>query len=66
LNEIIQFWEDNKVLKRHISEMTDQYYQWKVACILTIDQNRQMEIEMDKIKKGYRQHNMIRDFGLTS
>jgi hypothetical protein len=54
------------VLKRHISEMTDQYYQWKVACILTIDQNRQMEIEMDKIKKGYRQHNMIRDFGLTS
>jgi hypothetical protein len=37
LNEIIQLREDNKVLKRHISEMSEQYYQWKVACIFTVD-----------------------------
>jgi hypothetical protein len=54
------------VLKKHIFEMSDQYYQWKVACILTMDRNRQMAIEMDKINKGYMHHNMIKDFGLTS
>jgi hypothetical protein len=40
LNEIIQLREDNNVLKRHISEMSEQYYQWKVACIFTMDRNR--------------------------
>jgi hypothetical protein len=66
LNEIIQLREDNKVLKRHISEMSEQYYQWKVACIFTVDRNQQIAIKMDKINKEYREHNMIRDFGLTS
>jgi hypothetical protein len=66
LNKLMQLREDNNVLNRHISEMSEQYYHWKVACILTMDQNRQIPIEMDKINKEYRQHNMIRDFGLTS
>ena len=46
--------------------MSEQYYHWKFACILTVDRNRQIAIEMDKINKEYREHNMIRDFGLTS
>jgi hypothetical protein len=66
VNKIIQLREDNNVLKKHIFEMSEQYYHWKVACILTVDRNRQITIEMDKINKEYREHNMIRDFGLTS
>jgi hypothetical protein len=66
VNEIMQLREDNNVLKKHIFEMSEQYYHWKVACILTLDRNRQIAIEMDKINKEYREHNMIRDFGLTS
>jgi hypothetical protein len=65
-NEIIQLRGDNKLLRKHLSELSEQYYQWKVACILTMDKNRQMAIEMDKINKEYKQHNMMRDFGLTS
>jgi hypothetical protein len=66
LNEIMQLREDNNMLKKHISEMSEQYYHWKVACILTMDRNRQIAIEMDKINKEYREHNMMKDFGLTS
>jgi hypothetical protein len=64
-NEIIQLRGDNKLLREHLSELNEQYYQWKVACILTVDKNWQMAIEMDKINKEYKQHNMMRDFGLT-
>jgi hypothetical protein len=32
VNEIIQLREDNNVLKKHIFEMSEQYYHWKVAC----------------------------------
>jgi hypothetical protein len=62
-NEIIQLRGDNKLLREHLSELSEQYYQWKVACIFTVDKNRQMAIEMDKINKEYKQHNMMRDFG---
>jgi hypothetical protein len=48
INEIIQLQEDNNVLKKHLSKLVDQFYQWKVTCILTMDQNLQMAIEMDK------------------
>jgi hypothetical protein len=65
-NEVIQLRGDNKLLREHLSELNEQYYQWKVACILTVDKNWQMAIEMDKINKEYKQHNMMRDFGLTS
>jgi hypothetical protein len=41
------------LLRKPLSEMNDQYYQWKVACIFSVDQNWQMAIEMDKIKKEY-------------
>jgi hypothetical protein len=37
LNETIQLLEDNNVLKKHLSELGDQYYQWKVVCNLTVD-----------------------------
>jgi hypothetical protein len=46
--------------------MGEQYYQWKVACILTVDRNWQIAIKIEKINKEYREHNMIRDFGLIS
>ena len=39
LNKLIQLQEDIKVFKKHIFEMSDQYYQWQVACILIVDQN---------------------------
>jgi hypothetical protein len=64
--EIIQLRGDNKLLREHLFELSEQYYQWKVACILTMDKNRQMAFEMDKINKEYKQHNLMRDFGLTS
>jgi hypothetical protein len=54
-NEIIQLRGDNKILRKHLSELSEQYYQWKVACILTVDKNRKMAIEMDKINKEYKQ-----------
>ena len=66
VNEIIHLREDNNVLKKHIFKMSEQFYHWKVACILTVDQNKQIAIEMDKINKEYRKCNMIRDFGLIS
>jgi hypothetical protein len=40
LNEMNQLQEDNNMLRKHLSEMSDHYYQWKVACILTMDRNR--------------------------
>ena len=46
--------------------MSDQYYLYMVTCILIVDWNRQMAIEMDKINKEYRKHNMIKVFGLIS
>jgi hypothetical protein len=36
-NEIIQLRGNNKLLREHLSELSEQYYQWKVACILTMD-----------------------------
>jgi hypothetical protein len=46
--------------------LDDQYYQWKVICILTVDQNWQMAIKMERINKEYTHHNVMREFGLTS
>ena len=37
LNETTQLLEYNNVLKKHLSELGDQYYQWKVVCNLTVD-----------------------------
>jgi hypothetical protein len=53
MNEIIQLQEDNNLLWKHLSMLGDQYYQWKLAYILTMDQNQQMAIEMEKINKEY-------------
>jgi hypothetical protein len=56
----------NDELRLRVSAMSETYYQWKVATILSVDRGRQMATEFKKIDNEYLQHNMRRDFGLTS
>ena len=56
----------NDELRLRVSAISETYYQWKVATILSVDRGRQMAMEFKKIDNEYLQHNMRRDFGLTS
>jgi len=56
----------NDELRLRISTLSKQYYQWKVATILTVDRGAQMAKEFQKIDNNYIENNTRRDFGLTS
>ncbi len=56
----------NDTLRLRVSALSETYYQWKVATILSIDRGRQMAMEFKKVDNEYLQHNVRRDFGLTS
>ena len=56
----------NGTLRGRVQALSKQYYQWKVACILNVDSNRQMALELKKIGMEYQQNNIQRSFGLTS
>lgn len=49
-----------------LRELVDQHYQWKLACIMTVDKNKQMAAEFSRIDNEYTRHNSKREFGLTS
>jgi hypothetical protein len=44
----------------------EQYYQWKLGYILSVNKNRQMALEFKKIDNEYLENNAKREFGLTS
>lgn len=56
----------NQRLILQLQQLAEQYYQWKLACIFTVDRARQMAEEMRKIDNNYTIHNHERLFGLTS
>jgi len=56
----------NSRLQEQLDILVEQYYQWKVACILTVDKTRQLATEFKKIDNNYTDHNQERVFGLTS
>jgi hypothetical protein len=66
VDEVGQLQVSNSELKNRITALGEQYYQWKLACILTVDKNRQMASEYKKIDNEYLENNSRRDFGLTS
>jgi hypothetical protein len=66
VNEVGQLQASNSDLKNRIAALVEQYYQWKLACILTVDKNRQMASEYKKIDNEYLENNTRRDFGLPS
>jgi hypothetical protein len=45
--------------------LVEQYYQWKLAYILTVDKNCQMAMEFRKIDNEYLKNNTRRDSRLT-
>jgi hypothetical protein len=49
INAVGQLWVSNSKLKDWIGALVEQYYQWKLACILAIDKNRQMAMEYKKL-----------------
>jgi hypothetical protein len=66
LDEIRQLQASNSELKNRIAALVEQYYQWKIACIHTVDRGRQMALAYMKIDNEYMIHNTRREFGLTS
>jgi hypothetical protein len=66
VDEVGQLQASNSNLQNRIAALGEQYYQWKLACILTVDKNCQMASEYNKINNEYLENNSRRDFGLTS
>jgi len=56
----------NFKLQKQLDDLVEQYYQWKVACVFTVDRTRQLTAEFKKIDNNYTEHNQERVFGLTS
>lgn len=52
--------------RRRIIELLEQFFQWKVACIWSVDKGRQMAKEYKRVANEYMEHNNQRQFGLTS
>jgi hypothetical protein len=57
---------NNLRLKNQLHALMEQYYQWKMACIFSVDRTRQMVEEFKKIDNNYGANNQERVFGLTS
>jgi len=53
-------------LEKEKEAIVSQYYQWKLACIFTVDRAKQLSKEIDTIDYHYLKHNQERVFGLTS
>jgi hypothetical protein len=65
-DELGQLRASNLDLKSCLASLVEQYYRWKLACILSVDKNRQMALEFKKIDNEYLENNAKREFGLTS
>jgi hypothetical protein len=66
IDELAQLRASNLDLKSRLASLVEQYYQWKLACILSVDKNHQMALEFKKIDNEYLENNAKREFGLTS
>jgi hypothetical protein len=66
IDEVGQLQASNSDEKNQIAALVEQYYQWKLACILMVDKDCQMASEYKKIDNEYLENNARRDFGLTS
>ena len=64
--EVSALKTENDELRLRLAKMSEQYYQWKVACIFSVVQKDQLAMEIQKIGHDYTLHNTRRDFGLTS
>jgi hypothetical protein len=53
-------------LQGRIASLVEQYYQWKLANIMTIDKDYQMAMEYKRISNEYMKNNARTNFGLTS
>ena len=80
IKEMVKLQEDNAKLKQELQtlqsnhekfdeefkSLTGLHYQLKPACLWTVDRNRQLALEFDKIDQQYKKKNTQRDWGLTS
>jgi hypothetical protein len=66
IDKVGQLRASNLDLKSRLASLVEQYYQWKLACVLTVDKNHQMALEFKKINNEYLENNAKREFGLTS
>ena len=67
LKEELQTLQSNHdKLDDEFKSLTRLHYQLKLACLWTVNQNRQLALEFDKIDQQYKKKNTQRDWGLTS
>lgn len=66
LNETRDLKSKYDDMKERLRLCLEQYHQWKLACVWTVDRSRQMAMELQRILNTYSQDNERRDFGLTS
>jgi len=64
--ELTDLRAKNVILKGCLHEVLEQYYQWKLACIFTVDRTWQMTKEFQKISNNYMENNQEKVFSLTS
>ena len=79
IEEMVKLQEDNAKLKQELQtlqsnhdklneefkSLTRLHYQWKLACLWTVDRNRQLALDFEKIDQQYKK-NTQRGWGLTS
>ena len=80
IEEMVKLQEDNAKLKQELQtlqtnhdkldeefkSLTGLHYQLKFACLWTVDRNRQLALEFERIDQHYKKKNTQRDWGLTS
>ena len=53
-------------MNEEFKSLSRLHYQWKLVCLWSVDQSRQLALEFDKIDQQYKKKNMQHDWGLTS
>ena len=80
VEEMVKLQEENAKLKEELQtlqsnhdkfddefkSLTGLHYQLKLACLWTVDQNRQLALEFDRIDQQYKKKDTQRDWGLMS
>ena len=80
IEEMVKLQEDNAKLKQELQTLQSNHdkldeefkssiglhYQLKLTCLWTVDRNRQLALEFDRIDQQYKKKNTHRDWRLTS
>ena len=80
IEEMVKLQEHNTKLKQELQtlqsnhgklneefkSLTRLHYQWKLACLWFVDQNRQLALEFERIDQQYKKKNTQCDWGLMS